>query len=33
MLVVKSPAGERRNWSTIRSWAAGLPAALDIIRE
>ena len=30
MLVVQAPAGERRNWDAIRSWAAGLPAALQI---
>lgn len=27
MLIVQAPAGERRNWTAIRSWAAGLPAA------
>jgi menaquinone-dependent protoporphyrinogen oxidase len=32
MLIVQAPAGERRNWTAIRSWAAGLPDALDIIR-
>jgi len=32
MLIVQAPAGERRNWTAIRSWAAGLPAALNIIR-
>ena len=25
MLVIQSPAGDRRNWSAIRSWAAELP--------
>jgi menaquinone-dependent protoporphyrinogen oxidase len=25
MLVIQAPAGERRNWSAIREWAAGLP--------
>ena len=29
MLIVQAPAGERRNWPAIRSWAAGLPAALQ----
>ena len=27
MLIIQAPAGERRNWTAIRSWAAGLPAA------
>ena len=30
MLIVQAPAGDRRNWPVIRSWAAGLPAALKI---
>jgi menaquinone-dependent protoporphyrinogen oxidase len=30
MLIIQAPAGDRRNWSAIRSWAAGLPAALQI---
>ena len=30
MLVIQAPAGDRRNWEAIRSWAAGLPAALQI---
>ncbi|HEU5104175.1 MAG TPA: flavodoxin domain-containing protein [Roseiflexaceae bacterium] len=29
MLIVQAPAGDRRNWTAIRSWAAGLPAALQ----
>ena len=28
MLIIQAPAGDRRNWTAIRSWAAGLPAAL-----
>jgi menaquinone-dependent protoporphyrinogen IX oxidase len=28
MLVIQAPAGDRRNWESIRSWAAGLPAVL-----
>ena len=32
MLIIQAPAGDRRNWDTIRSWAAGLPAALNIDR-
>lgn len=24
MLIIQAPAGDRRNWETIRSWAAGL---------
>ena len=27
MVIVQAPAGERRNWTAIRQWAAGLPAA------
>ena len=30
MLIVQAAAGERRNWTAIRSWAAGLPAALQL---
>lgn len=30
MLIIQAPAGDRRNWNAIRSWAAGLPAALKI---
>jgi menaquinone-dependent protoporphyrinogen oxidase len=30
MVVIQAPAGDRRNWMAIRSWAAGLPAALQI---
>jgi len=29
MLIIRAPAGERRNWPAIRFWAAGLPAALQ----
>jgi menaquinone-dependent protoporphyrinogen oxidase len=32
MLVIQAPAGDRRNWDAIRSWAAELPAALNLIR-
>jgi menaquinone-dependent protoporphyrinogen IX oxidase len=28
MLIIQAPAGDRRNWVAVRSWAAGLPAAL-----
>ncbi len=31
MLVIRAPAGERRNWPAIRAWAAGLPAAFDLL--
>jgi len=31
MVVLRAPARDRRNWSAIRSWAAGLPAALGLI--
>jgi menaquinone-dependent protoporphyrinogen oxidase len=30
MLNIQAPAGDRRNWTAIRSWAAGLPAALQL---
>lgn len=30
MLIIQAPAGERRNWGAIRSWAAGLPAAMKL---
>jgi menaquinone-dependent protoporphyrinogen oxidase len=29
MQIIQAPAGDRRNWTAIRSWAAGLPAALE----
>jgi menaquinone-dependent protoporphyrinogen oxidase len=28
MLVVQAPAGDKRNWDAIRSWAGGLPEVL-----
>ena len=30
MLIVRAPAGERRNWPAIRAWAAGLPEAFQL---
>ncbi len=30
MLIIQAPAGDRRNWDAIRSWAASLPAVLQI---
>lgn len=30
MLIIRAPAGERRNWAAIRAWAAELPAALQV---
>lgn len=30
LLVIQAPAGDRRNWSAIRAWAAGLPAAMAL---
>lgn len=30
MLIVQAPARDRRNWTAIRSWAAGLAAALQL---
>ncbi len=29
-VIIQAPAGERRNWAAIRSWASGLPAALGL---
>jgi menaquinone-dependent protoporphyrinogen IX oxidase len=29
MLIIQAPAGERRNWTAIRSWAAALQAAFQ----
>lgn len=29
MLVIQAPAGDRRNWEAIRTWAAGLPAMMQ----
>lgn len=29
-LIIQAPAGDRRNWTAIRSWAADLPAALRL---
>jgi menaquinone-dependent protoporphyrinogen oxidase len=30
MLVIQARAGDRRNWTAIRAWAASLPAALQL---
>jgi menaquinone-dependent protoporphyrinogen oxidase len=30
MLIIQAPARDRRNWAAIRSWAAALPAALQL---
>jgi menaquinone-dependent protoporphyrinogen oxidase len=30
MVIIQVPAGDRRNWTAIRSWAAGLAAALQL---
>jgi menaquinone-dependent protoporphyrinogen oxidase len=30
MLIIRAPAGDRRNWTAIRSWAEALPAALQL---
>ena len=29
MVIIQAPAGDRRNWTAIRFWAAGLPAAFQ----
>jgi menaquinone-dependent protoporphyrinogen IX oxidase len=31
MVIIRATAGERRNWPAIRSWAAGLPAAFQLV--
>lgn len=33
MVVIQAPAGERRNWPVIRSWATGLPAAFRLEKK
>jgi hypothetical protein len=33
MLIIQAPAGERRNWTVIRSWAVALPATLQLEEE
>jgi menaquinone-dependent protoporphyrinogen oxidase len=30
MVIIKAPAGDRRNWDAIHSWAASLPAAFQL---
>ena len=30
MLIIQAPAGDRRNWEVIRSWAARLPEVMGI---
>jgi menaquinone-dependent protoporphyrinogen oxidase len=30
MLLVQAPAGDRRNWASIRAWAASLPEAFHL---
>ncbi len=29
MVIIQAPAGDKRNWNAIRTWAAGLPAAFS----
>lgn len=29
MVIIRAPAGEKRNWAAIRAWAAGLPRAFQ----
>ncbi|RPI84319.1 MAG: hypothetical protein EHM41_13700 [Chloroflexi bacterium] len=33
MLIIQAPAGDRRNWTAIRTWAAELPAAFQLERR
>jgi menaquinone-dependent protoporphyrinogen oxidase len=30
MVIIQAPAGDRRNWTAIQSWAAALPTALQL---
>jgi menaquinone-dependent protoporphyrinogen oxidase len=30
MLIIAAPAGDQRNWTAIRAWAASLPAAMGL---
>ena len=30
MFIIQAPAGDRRNWTAIRAWAAGLPAEFGL---
>lgn len=30
MVILRIPAGDRRNWEAVQTWAQGLPAALGI---
>ena len=30
MVIIQAPAGDRRNWPAIQSWAAGLPTAFGL---
>ncbi len=32
-VVIKAPAGDRRNWQAIRGWAGGLPEAMGLVAE
>lgn len=29
MLIIQAPAGDRRNWEAVRTWAAGIPEAFQ----
>jgi hypothetical protein len=33
MLIIQAPAGDKRNWTAIKSWAAELPAAFQLEPE
>jgi menaquinone-dependent protoporphyrinogen IX oxidase len=33
MLIIQAPAGDRRNWPVIRSWAAALPEAFQLEKK
>jgi menaquinone-dependent protoporphyrinogen oxidase len=30
MVIIQAPAGDRRNWTSIRAWASSLPATLKL---
>ena len=33
MLIIQAPAGDRRNWSAIQEWSAGLPAEFQLAEK
>ena len=33
MFIIQAPAGDKRNWPTIRAWAAGLAGDLRLLED